>query len=250
MKAGAGRLRRASLRTFALVQSPRNFLILATNVAGASATAVPCDALLICSSSVRRVTAATAICSNRMRMRRPEPPEDICIDFHDLRVAARDDGRRPRFAGQQRHLAEVAARLDHRDFVTMRLEGHDRACPTPTTNIDSPGLSLANDRFPMPEHLVGRRRRELPPLILGQAREQIDSGQEPVATALPRGDVGLDPLPRIFDLDREWNLDAVPCEGVVDGGPHFVARRFVAFVILDPEPGAICDRRSCRIAPA
>ena len=34
------------------------------------------------------------------------------------------------------------------------------------------------------------------------------------------------------------------CERVVDGGPHFVARRFVALVVLDPEAGAIGDRRS------
>ena len=61
---------------------------------------------------------------DRVRIRRAESSEHLGIELEHGRVAARDARRGPRLAGQQRHLAEVAAGFDRRDLARVGLE-HD-----------------------------------------------------------------------------------------------------------------------------
>ena len=60
----------------------------------------------------------------RDRILFPETPEERSIQFQNDRFTSRDDRRRAGLSGQERHLAEVATRLDRGDFLPARLQQH------------------------------------------------------------------------------------------------------------------------------
>ena len=121
----------------------------ATNVAGASATAAPCDALRICSSSVRRVTAATPICSIACGCAAPSRLNRLGIDFDDQRVAAGDARSRSAARRSAATSRRSSRPLDRRDFRARRARG---SRPRRAGADDEHRLSrvaLPDDRFAM-----------------------------------------------------------------------------------------------------
>ena len=91
------------------------------------------------------------------------------------------------------------------------------ALPEQTTNIESPGVPCADDRFPVGKLQRRRGRRNHPAVLGAQRRQQIDGRDQTLALGDLRLDVRRRQVPRHLDLDRIRNLDVVPAERVVDG---------------------------------
>ncbi len=84
------------------------------------------------------------------RIGRAQGAEHLRIELEDRRVATREHGRRSRISGQQRHLAEVAARRDDRDLTPIGLEL--RRPPRPSKRRTSNGRApLPDDRLAVAE---------------------------------------------------------------------------------------------------
>ena len=157
---------------------------------------------------------------------RSRAPEQIRIELEDDGVAAAQDGGGPRLAGQQRHLAEVAAasivatcrrsgssttataaRADHEH----RLPWHRPAGRWPRRRRTGASRSRPRSRGAAPRSSARTNRRR------ASTRLALDAASSPASE--------LRPFALVADLDRPRNLDAVPRERVVDRGPHLVARR-------------------------
>ena len=105
---------------------------------------------LIWSSPARRTIAAMPIfsiasgCAVARRRNRSAPISTTTTS------PSGEHRRRARLAGQQRHLAEIAAALDPRDLLARGLQHDADRRPTSTTNIDCPSSPCRTIVSPLP----------------------------------------------------------------------------------------------------
>ena len=165
-------------------------------------------------SSARRVIAARPICSTAFGSAAPSagiPPRQL----EHGRVAAGHDRRRPRLAGQQRHLAEVAARHRSPRPRCRRARAPRPTAPEQIMNIDCPASPCRTIGSPVPNSAHHGAARDVAAADRPSGARTDRRVQAPArARLLLRRGVGLGPVARVADLDRPRDLDAAAREGV------------------------------------
>ena len=148
-----------------------------------------------------------------------------------------------RIAGEQRHLAEVRAAVEHGQLDVARVEAHAHA---PRTHHERrvPRIALPDNRFAGAEHAQRRGCRQRLAILDREQPEQVGAGQQ-VLCRLDRRRVGSRRLQvgAVLDADRIRDLDALALEGVVDPGADAIGDHLVHREVLNPEPRAMQDRR-------
>ena len=206
----------------------------------------PRDSAFWRSRSARRAATTVADPLQHVRVRQRDRAQRLGRQLEHLAVADGLHRRRPRLAGQHRHLAEVAAGIE--DAPARGPTPRPRARgPRTMTNIELPASSCRTMVSPRPKSCSFAR-------AASSVRSSCVSGANRSTGASTRFEP-LEPIRRrarrpspcwYSTWMRVRDLVPVPPQRVVDRGPHLIQRRRVLAEVGDPEPDEVVDRRGRR----